>query len=706
MSTGPESLSRKAEPLKRRLGELRVRAQRHVAVAGGSAVFVTLTALALLSYAGDWAFSLDRPSRAVLLAAGLVLLGFLVVRRLLIPLRITLSDDDLAISVERQFPHLKDALINAVQFSRYRSEPGHDVSVEMMEAVEDEALAATQSLDFGAPLDGKRLGRRLGVAGFCALVLVVLVAAFPDFAALWLKRIVLLSEEEWPRRTHFLVQGFDEDRRTWVPKGSDFHVIAEVEGVMPRRAEIRYVFGEGRDQRAAMARLGEREFKHEFRRVLQPIEFRVSGGDGRTPPFIIDVVDRPHVESIEIRCRPPAYTGIAPFEVAAGQAEVRVPAGSEITIRGTTSQEVSEVAVRYGEEALAPEMESPTEFSLAWRPAESASLEVGLKDARGLTDDRPVRYQVRVVKDRAPRVKLRLDGIGDLVTPQAVIPMEIALEDDHGIAGAEVVWSISGEGPAEERRVPLDAIPAKEKRAEARFRWEIEPLELPTGEFLSLRIEAADLDDHAGPNVGVSDTYSLKVVSVDEFSTEMIRRQQEQRREWQRIIAQEKADRDAFREFALLEDAERASKGEDLQAMERTQRLAARQTDGIAERLEQVLEEMVNNRIAERRDVRRLSERVIGPLRDLAEGPLPASADEVLATRQEEPAAQASLLKNARTYDRILEEMNRILSNMLKIEGFTEVVAQLRSILQLQGEAQERARKAYREKIEKALEEF
>ena len=85
---------------------------------------------------------------------------------------------------------------------------------------------------------------------------------------------------------------------------------------------------------------------------------------------------------------------------------------------------------------------------------------------------------------------------------------------------------------------------------------------------------------------------------------------------------------------------------------------------------------------------------------------LPASADEVLATRQEQPPTSASLLKNGETYDRILGEMNRILSNMLKIEGITKIIAQLRAILQLQGEARKGAEKAYREKIEKALEEF
>ena len=141
-------------------------------------------------------------------------------------------------------------------------------------------------------------------------------------------------------------------------------------------------------------------------------------------------------------------------------------------------------------------------------------------------------------------------------------------------------------------------------------------------------------------------------------------------------------------------------------AIERTQRLAARQSDAIAQRLQQVLDEMVNSRIAEPKDARRLAQGVIGPMQDLAEGPLPASADGVLATRQASPPDPASLLKDAEGYDRILEEMNRILGAMLRIEGYTEVVAQLRAILQLQDSAQERAAKAYREKIEKLFEEF
>ena len=291
-----------------------------------------------------------------------------------------------------------------------------------------------------------------------------------------------------------------------------------------------------------------------------------------------------------------------------------------------------------------------------------------------------------------------------MVTPQAVIPTTVHITDDYGVGSAGLRWRISS--AEEEASIPLDGLESGARKAQIPYRWELSPLSLPTGQFLSFQVEALDLDDVAGPNRGSSETYTLKVVTIEELSTELIRRQEEQRRELERIVVREEKERDLLRSLAggPVDGPEAIRKT--LQTLERSQRLAVRQTQGISDRLVQILEEMINNRITELRHARRINDLVIAPLRDLSAGLLQESAEALVAARAAPDPAGTSLLKLADSYDRIIQQMRRILSNMDRIEKFTEVVAILRTILQNQSEARGEVEEAYRNKIEEIFKEF
>ena len=112
-------LKEKAAPLKGRLLTLRQRARRHILTAGLSVLTATATAMAIVSFVADWTLYLERSTRIALLIAALAALAWITIRRILLPLGVALSDDDLALAVERQHPELHESLINAVQFSEY-----------------------------------------------------------------------------------------------------------------------------------------------------------------------------------------------------------------------------------------------------------------------------------------------------------------------------------------------------------------------------------------------------------------------------------------------------------------------------------------------------------------------------------------------------------------------------------------------------------
>ena len=114
-----------------------------------AAVIGLLTAIVFDYFFFRWTSGINTGFRAVMLLAfaGTIRRPSLVYRRVLSPLTVPLSTDDMALSVEREFPELNDNLISTVQLTRILA---HDqsISAPMVEEVARQAHQSTASLDF------------------------------------------------------------------------------------------------------------------------------------------------------------------------------------------------------------------------------------------------------------------------------------------------------------------------------------------------------------------------------------------------------------------------------------------------------------------------------------------------------------------------------------------------------------------------------
>ena len=134
----------------------------------------------------------------------------------------------------------------------------------------------------------------------------------------------------------------------------------------------------------------------------------------------------------------------------------------------------------------------------------------------------------------------------------------------------------------------------------------------------------------------------------------------------------------------------------------RTQRELGRRAYAVARALASILREMENNRVGEADDIRRLADRVIAPIDELVAENFPNLAGGFEGVRRGETAAargQAGL-ELADDLERTIAAMEAVLANMVKLEGFSEIVKRLRAIMTLHDEATEAARKAYERELE------
>lgn len=685
---------------RRAAGRLRAvagRVHQLAALRGGARLAVVAVGVAFADLLLDWWLRLDGPPRIAILAVVGAAMLVLAARWVLRPLTRSISTADAAVLLERRFPELRDRLVSAVQFA---AQPAMDdrnddgPSPIMMQRVLHSAMDELRRLPVGrlfATTDVSRF-TIVGVAAIIAFGGAWLLA--PQTVGLWAQRNLLLSNTPWPKSTHLMVEGL-RDGVLPHPRGDDLNIRVGVrEGsTVPRIVDIDYRFDSGESGDAAMTRLGERVFVADFPRVHQALRFRIRGGDDRTGWIPVELIERPRVLASRIAVTPPTYTHqpTRTLRDNATLAEV-LPGGIvEATIQTNEPIETADLLFE-GSPAGAVERIDDTTWRGRIAPSGSGNIHFDLLATNGLRNRHPTPFTIRLQEDHKPHVSLRWPGVGDMVTPAAVLPLEVELTDEFGLATAALNIAIE---PGEDRNQtqPLALFEPGTPRHQESFELPMESLAVSPGDRVSLVATASDFDDVRGPNVGESLSATFRIVTEAELLAELTRREQEYRREIEQLLKTEERIRaDLLGWAAGADERDADATTQLLSRLARQQKNAAVRAGGLQRQIVQLVAEAAINRVSENASRDRLTGLVATPLDELARRKMPDVVDMLDTLRTAADPANAGAIDAQ--LDEIIKSLRLILSQMIKWEGYQEAVTLLREIVELQGEVSEETQAA------------
>ena len=672
----------------------------------------------------DWLVEPPAWVRGGMMAAAAIGLAVLMYRGLVARLATPLGDASLATLVERRHAGFRDSLSTAIELS---AAPRGDVDPGLLGRTIEEAVAVVGDV---RPATLFRRRRLVGLF-FAALAAVASIAALavarPAVAGLWVRRMVLLGEEQWPRRTSLSIEGFADGTRK-VARGSDVDVIVKADAgkEIPELVDLRSRgSGAWRTDRMGVRGGvvdGAQAFGHVLRGVSEDLLLEIRGGDARLRNLRLVVVEAPGLAGIEIRATPPAYLGAGTRQVPASRI-VQIPRGSAVEISCTSTKPLSaatvssvvegreEVLAEFGAESTGeqpPSAGAPREIAARIGSLEGdRTVVVRLTDTDGLVNREPISFVLSAVADEPPQVAVRMRGISTAVTPRATIPLEGTISDDHGIARAAVRVQVV-DGP--ETTLPIargepGAASVELPRANP-LRVPVEPLGLAAGRKLSLVVTAEDgctLDGR--PNTGASDAWTLDVVTPESLLAMLEAREIILRRRFESCIADLSQVRDrlaaagaASPEAEDAADERKASSGDGSEAARLAEAAsrAAGETAEIAEAFRMIRFELENNLLLTPELEGRLVGQIADPLAAVAAKPLPAL---VAACRG--GTGRADLVRRA---DEVLARMRAILDKMMELESFNEVVELLRGMIRTQEEIRAETLKRHKERAREALE--
>jgi hypothetical protein len=552
--------------LESRFTEMLSQLRRLVRADGVAGILLTVSLWAVISMGLDWTFELARPARAVIL----VLLGLLLARALVVlgaRLRRAVSERTLAMSVERSRPELEGHLLNALGFEGSLADTKLKGSTQLEMVLLRRALLeserAVRGIPFTSGLDYRPFYRRAAATGAATALLAVLSFAFPAATGLWVKRDVLLRDIPWPRDTTLVL---DRLEPVWhCARGESVPLLGRADGKVPSEVTVWMKSAAG-TRHASFIPGANGRLAFTFPEVVEPFEFHLRGGDGRTEPRTVEVHDRPRVLAVSFALVFPEYLARAPEGLENTARDLVIPAGTTVVVRARADVPLQGGTARWEKDEpqkLAPmksegDLEKMVEHR--FKPEKSGSLDVAVIDrAWGLESRPPSRVRVDVRPDTPPKITLALKQKARVVTPAGSVAYKVEARDDHGFSKLGLETSVGSSAPEPRlEKTTFEGIPAHQGEVTREGMLDLQPLQLEPGMRLTLTAEGADDDGLAGPKAARSNSELLAVVGPEEFRDAMARARAAARRELEDALQEEEKIAGDLASATGAEDAESA----------------------------------------------------------------------------------------------------------------------------------------------------
>lgn len=692
--------------LTHRLRGVAARLRSYVFVDGIAWLAGFLVLASLVQFGLDYGLrGLRLSMRVALLAAMVCGVGWVVWRHLVSPLRQRIGEIEIASLLERRYPALTSVLVSAVRFASAEHGGVEANSPSLMASVVERARHESDGLDFGVVLTRRNLHRSIAVLALTLLFTASVSFAAPEVVGLWFARNILLKEIPWPQRTHLVVDL--EGNELIAARGDDVVIEARAMGVQPREVDILFEMTEGtkgRETMVTVGSVGSYRYRHTFKNAQQDMSFRLRGGDDLTQPYHVRLLDRPAVTTSRIRIVPPEYVRQDSILLPEGQRSVRVLPGTSVEISIETNKPVVTANLVAASDSAVAAVASGGGYSVSFHATESQTYHFELVDEYELQNRRPARFSIRIQKDEAPTVRMKLAGVGDMITPEAVLPIEVSFSDKYGLAEAELTYQLLREGALEEQ-ITLPGFEDYTTSFLTTVHWPVASSSPVPGDRLTLIARASDHDNVSGPNLGQSAEVSLRVVTRDELLAELARREQEYRHSFERLVEAQEEVRGRVLSLRgeFTDTADTAKLAAEVTPVERRQRNLAGSVNVIRQQFEQILAELRVNQLDTGEEIGRLADGILGPLTELAKRDLILAADTMRKWSGSGSGELADELDDQQA--RVLTKMRSVLANMLQWEGYHEVVNMMREIIRLQRELSDEVKKKHVEEAEDVFED-
>lgn len=501
---------------------------------------ISLLIVWISTFAADSILHFSVPVRWFVLTVNLAISFFLIYQFLLKDLisgiRLRRSENLTPVTREigRQFPDINDTLTNIYQLAGTQN--GHDSAALRQMAVEN-FLNKIKDLNFILVLKIKEY--------LFAPVVIVLILAGSLMLVGLIPRAMGISAQRIlnPAGTYELLPGFSfavNPGDTTLLSGAKFVVSAEYSGPVAENLVIKYRTYDDDYYNSVVMKQEDDRYLAEISNVRSDVVYQlqavpVSNAAWRekllSDQYRVTVKEPPVITELQVRIKPPAYTGLPEQVADQNQGNIIAYQGSEVRVTAISSKKLESGKIKFPGQADVGMTVRENRVTGAFTVRESGSYHISLTDPENIANQDPIVYQISAIKDRYPTIELIEPGADLEIPPDAAINLVSEANDDFGFTQLKLNYQIAGDmaslGDTTWKQLDIPVDDLRVKYFQRTWLWNFQLFNIGFGDALNYYVSVADNDGYNGPKWARSKNYQIRFPTLDQIFSEFDKTQDE-----------------------------------------------------------------------------------------------------------------------------------------------------------------------------------
>ncbi len=349
-------------------------------------------------------------------------------------------------------------------------------------------------------------------------------------------------------------------------------------------------------------------FSHTFVNVRRSFSYRLTSGPVRTQRYIVSIVERPIIRSLQVALDFPRYTRIPSQRLERNVGDVQALAGTRISVDvGIGGRNVSEALIKQNNGSVDTLAINGNQATGSFTLREEGFYQILLRDESGVENSTPIKYALKVLPDAYPTVViLEPAPLAELnESLQAFIRSRIT--DDFGFATLRLYYRLSesrfGETMQDFERIDLPLQSRASLDQEINFNWIIREqtsLDLVPGDAVEYYLTVRDNDSFAGFKAAQSAMHQLRLPSLAEQYKELEAKEDDAQDEMEELLRETQEVKEQFQELRDELRNKQESDWEDQRQLEQVkekQSALESKVEELSESFESMTEQMEENNL-------------------------------------------------------------------------------------------------------------
>ena len=643
-----------------------------------------------------WQFPFSRWIRIAIILLSIGGAIYVVIRSFILPLCNKLTDVAVASHLESTQPAevfaAENRVLSAVQLWQTLQDNRLGYAPEFVEHLIIQASRDMEQVQHKRVFQSefRKIRRSAGIAvGGVVLLLVthfLLPTAFIGFAQAFQTLPKTLQDDQEYLKKSIQVTKI-QPGNIQIERGTDVNVTAEVGGHLGASVVLYYRVGDigirdskplpqaewqslpmhrppAGTRRSLQVSEISRSYSATLENVTRPLQYYISVKEVTSEQYQITISNEPIVTQFQYRLNYPAYTRLQSQTLPVNVGDIQVLFGTEVVFTGESNKPLQKARIAFdasgdvpleiregqlqgaitqlmeneqGQEALS----TPEIIQGSFVAQQTENYRIYITDVDGFTNRDPVNRTITVLEDAAPDVAIVAPARDTVLDDAMLVELKVEATDDYGIRELQLVYRVESEG-AEEVNVPLkrwevgDAL--SHRSVFVAYTWDVDRIGMFPGETLAYYVQALDIDDVSGPNIGKSHTYTLRFPSLSELYDAVATEQETEQRGLEELV-DEQADATGLVDTLLdkiRKSQELTLNDENLmQQILENQKQIEETAKQLIENMQETAEEMEQNQLFDAETIEKYQE-----LQDLMEKALSEEHKELLRKLSEALAKQ------------------------------------------------------------------